>query len=95
VGGKIRDKDGGVAEYRASVPVTVTFTSLCDLVRSYATDPKVADDLCAKLAQAETASTGSARDGLLSSFRNQVDAKTGKGLTANQAAELKLLSMRL
>ena len=55
----------------------------------------MADDLCAKLAQAETASVGSARDGLLAAFRNQVDAKTGKGLTANQAAELKLLSMRL
>jgi uncharacterized protein len=95
VGGKIRDKDGGVAEYGASVRVTVTFTSLCDLVRSYATDPKVADDLCAKLAQAESAPMGSARDGLLAAFRNQVDAKTGKGLTANQAAELTLLSMRL
>jgi hypothetical protein len=94
VGGKIRDKDGGVTEYRASLPVTVTFTSLCDLVRSYATDPKVADDLCAKLAQAESALTGTARDGVLGAFRNQVDAKTGKGLTADQAAELKLLSMR-
>jgi uncharacterized protein len=95
VGGKIRDKDGGVTEYRASVPVTVTFNSLCDLVRVYSSDPKVADDLCAKLAQAQSAPMGSARDGLLAAFRNQVDAKTGKGLTADQAAELNLLSMRL
>jgi hypothetical protein len=95
VGGMIRDKDGDVTEYRASVRVTVTFSSLCDLVRSYSTDPKVADDLCAKLAQAESAATATARDGALGAFRNQVDAKTGKGLTADQAAELKLLSMLL
>jgi hypothetical protein len=95
VGGKIRDKDGDVTEYRAPVVVTVDFSGLCDLVRSYATDPKVADDLCAKLAQAEAAASATARDGVLGAFRNQVDAKVGKGLTADQAAELKLLSMRL
>ncbi len=95
IGGKIRDKDGGVTEYRASVEVFVTFTSLCDLVRSYSTDPQVADDLCDKLAQAEIAPNGNARAGLLTAFRNQVDAKTGKGLTPAQAAQLKLLSTRL
>jgi hypothetical protein len=95
VGGMIQDTDGGVTEYRASVRVTVTFAGLCDLVRSYSTDPKVADDLCAKLEQAESAGTVTARDGALGAFRNQVDAKTGKGLTAEQAAELKLLSLRL
>ena len=94
-GGMIRDKDGGVTEYRATVRVTVTFASLCDLARSYSTDPKVADDLCAKLAQAEAAPTASGRAGLLGAFRNQVDAKVDKGLTAEQAAELKLLSTRL
>jgi hypothetical protein len=94
VGGKIRDKDGDVTQYRAPVVVTVTFSGLCDLVRSYATDPKVADDLCAKLAQAEAASA-TARDGVLGAFHNQVDAKVGKGLTADQATELKRLSMRL
>jgi PKD domain-containing protein/endonuclease/exonuclease/phosphatase family protein len=95
VGGKIRDEDGGVTTYGATVRVTVTFASLCALVGSYATDPKVADDLCAKLAQAEAAPMGTARDGLLAAFRNQVDAKVDKGLTADQAAELKLLSTRL
>lgn len=95
IGAEIRDKDGGVTEYRATVRVIVTFTSLCDLVRSYSTDPKVADDLCAKLAQADSAPTPSGRAGLLGAFRNQVDAKVDKGLTAEQAAELKLLSTRL
>jgi hypothetical protein len=50
---------------------------------------------CAKLAQADAAPTASARAGLLGAFRNQVPAKVGKGLTAEQAAELKLLSTLL
>jgi hypothetical protein len=90
VGAKIQDKDGGVTTYSATVRVTVTFASLCDLVRSYATDPKVADDLCAKLDQAAAGSPGS-----LGAFRNQAYAKVGKGLTAAQADELNQLSMRL
>ena len=36
VGAKVKDKDGGVSEYRGSVAVIVTFDSLCSLVRSYA-----------------------------------------------------------
>jgi PKD domain len=95
VGGQIRDKDGDLTEYRGDVSVTVSSSDLCGLVRAYSTDPKVADDLCAKLAQADAAPTASARAGLLGAFRNQVDAKVGKGLTAEQAAELKLLSKKL
>jgi len=91
----IQDKDKGATTYTATVDVTVTFDSLCDLVRSYSTDPKVADDLCAKLATAEAATTATAQDGALGAFRNQVDAKTGKGLTKDQADELKQLSKLL
>jgi Big-like domain-containing protein len=90
VGAKIQDKDGGVSTYTATVPVTVTFASLCDLVRAYSTDPRVADDLCAKLEQAEAGSVGS-----LGAFRNQAYAKVNKGLTAAQADELNLLSKQL
>lgn len=95
VRGTIKDKDGGVTEYTAQVAVTVTFDSLCALVRSYSTDPKVADDLCAKLATAAEAPAPTAHDGALGAFGNQIDAKVGKGITAEQAAELKLLSTRL
>jgi hypothetical protein len=95
VGAKIQDKDGGVSTYTATVRVTVTFASLCDLVRAYSTDPKVADDLCAKLEQAEEALTPTAHVGALGAFRNQAYAKVNKGLTAAQADELSLLSTQL
>jgi hypothetical protein len=99
VGGKIRDKDGGVTEYRGTVRVVVTVASLCDLVRAYSTDPKAAADLCDKLAKAERAPNANARAGHLTAFRNKVDAKTGtqagKALTDAQAVLLKLLSTRL
>src|SRR5262249_11923651 len=62
---RIEDKDGGETTYTATVQVTVTFTSLCDLVRAYSTDAKVADDLCAKLATAEAAANQNAHDGAL------------------------------
>jgi hypothetical protein len=95
IGAEIRDKDGGVTEYRASVSVSVTFAGLCDLVHAYATDSKIADDLCHKLDAAASAPTATAREGSLGAFRNMVEAKVGKGLTASQAAELKLLSSQL
>jgi hypothetical protein len=64
-----------------------TFTSLCTLVRSYSTDPAVADGLCDKLASAGAAS-GTARRNILNAFRNQLSAQTGKSITADQAAIL-------
>lgn len=95
VGGKVRDKDGGIREYTATVNVTVTFDSLCALVRSYARRQSDADALCAKLADAATGD----KENKLNAFRNMVDAKTGlepgKSFTAEQGALLKLLSRRL
>ena len=95
VGAMIRDKDGGTTEYRATVDVKVSFDGLCHLVRAYSSDPKVAAALCHKLDEAAAAASATAKDGLLGAFRNMVDAKIGKGLTAAEAAELKLLSTQL
>jgi hypothetical protein len=99
VAAKIKDKDGGISEYRASVHVVVTFDSLCALTRSYARNPSVADALCAKLDAAGTAPNDNARDGVLNAFRNQVDGQTGtepgKSFVLDQAAILNRLSLRL
>jgi predicted extracellular nuclease len=95
VAAKIRDKDGDVNEYTATVNIIVTFASLCDLVASYSTDSSVTDQLCHKLQQAAAAPTATARAGLLGAFRNDVDAKVGKGLTQAQADVLKELSKSL
>ena len=99
VGGKIRDRDGGTTESRAGVSVVVTYDSLCSLVRSYAAYSTDADTLCAMLDDARTAGNPTARANILKAFRNAVDARTGtqpdKSFTAQEAAELKLLSTRL
>jgi hypothetical protein len=95
VGAEIQDRNGGITEYRASVAVTVTFDGLCDLVHAYSTDSKLAANLCSKLDEAARAPTESAKAGALGAFQNMVEAKVGKGLTAEQAAELTLLSTQL
>lgn len=99
VGGKVRDKDGGVKEYRGTVSVVATFDGLCSLVRSYAAHPADADTLCAILDDAESAGSPTAKANILKAFRNAVEGRTGtqpdKSFTAEEATELKLLSTRL
>jgi uncharacterized protein len=81
---KIRDKDGGVTKYTASVSVVVTADSLCDLAHEFSSKEDVADALCDKL-----------EDGALRAFRNQVDAQTGKAFTNAEAEILIELSREL
>jgi hypothetical protein len=98
VGAQIKDKDGGVTEYRAAVDVTVTYASLCILVSDLVSDPDVAAGLCAKL---DAASRAGERGDLgtkanqLRAFGNQVDAQTTKAISTADATLLKLLSTRL
>jgi hypothetical protein len=84
VGARVRDKDGGVREYTATVNVTVTVASLCDLVARYAKNAGQANSLCVML-----------QHGQLAAFANEVDAQTGKAFTPEQAATLKRLATRL
>jgi hypothetical protein len=77
----------------------VSYDSLCSLVRSYAAHPADADTLCAMLDDARKAANPNAKANILKAFRNAVDGRTGtqpdKSFTAQQGAELKLLSTRL
>jgi uncharacterized protein len=98
VGGRIRDDDGDMTEYHATVNVVVTFTSLCDLVKRVVSDPGVAQGLCDKLTAASAAAARgntSSKQSQLQAFRNQVDAQVGKSISAADAELLKRLSNRL
>jgi Bacterial Ig-like domain len=98
VGAEIRDKDGGVTAYRASVDVVVTFSSLCSLVGDLVRSPDVAAGLCSKLAAAARAAGRgdfATEQNQLHAFCNQVDAQTTKVISTADAALLKLLSTEL
>jgi hypothetical protein len=104
---EIRDKDGGVTEYTATVQVTVTFTSLCNLTRSYSTKVKLADRLCSLLASAAAdASSGAPQpkpknpprkpaNKYLNRYVKQVNDASGGVFTPTQRATLARLAQRL
>ena len=76
----------------------VTYDSLCALTRTLVSKSSVADGLCDKLATAAAADASgdtATRDGALKAYRNQLDAQTGKSITAANAARLKALSLQL
>jgi hypothetical protein len=81
---KIRDKDGDAREYTAQVAVTNTPDSLCALTRTLVTKAGIGQALCDKLA-----------DGAFKAYRNQLDAQSGKAISAADAALLKSLSLEL
>jgi hypothetical protein len=107
VHGKIQDKDGGVTEYTATVQVTVTFQSLCNLTRSYSTKVQLADRLCGLLASAEAdASSGAPQpkpknpprkpaNKYLNRYVDQVNNASGSAFTSTQKATLSRLAQRL
>jgi predicted extracellular nuclease len=88
VGGKVRDDDGGVTEYRATVNVNVTFASLCALVQQYVDKEGVAQALCSKLDAAASKADRKGQEADLHAFVNQVEAQSGKSMTAAEAATL-------
>jgi uncharacterized protein len=84
VRGAIRDRDGGVTTYGATVSVSVTVDSLCATVQGWAKNAGEANSLCVKL-----------QHGQIEAFDNEVDAQTEKSFTTAQAAILKGLAARL
>jgi hypothetical protein len=76
VGLKVRDKDGGVREYRATVKIRVTFDSLCDLTWAYSDEDAVAKRLCRKLHKAEHAWSPWLRKHYLERYRDIVADET-------------------
>jgi hypothetical protein len=84
VAGRIRDKDGGVSTYTATVAIAVTADSVCALVESMAKNAGQANSLCVKL-----------QHGQIEAFGHEVDAQTGKAFTAEQAALLERLAAQL
>jgi hypothetical protein len=76
----------------------VSFADLCRLTRSYVSKPGIADALCAKLdaaAAADERGDEQAKAGALLAYVSQVEAQTGKSLTAAQAANLIDLASKL
>ena len=94
VGGKVKDDDGGVTEYRDTVAVVVTFASLCELTKTYVANEGIANALCAKL-QTAAAADARGKDEELHNYVNQVRAQSGKALTAEHAATLIALAGHL
>jgi hypothetical protein len=99
VGGRVRDKDGGTSEYRATVAVGVTFDSLCDLTRAYSNDPAVAAVLCAVLDAAERVQIPVLRQAILAGYRLGVALETGNrprdAFSPTEGATLQRLSRSL
>jgi hypothetical protein len=73
----VRDKDGGVTEYTATVGVVVTFDSLCNLTKAYSSKPAVANALCVLLRTAEQTRIRLVREAALLAYRVGVVLATG------------------
>jgi GH35 family endo-1,4-beta-xylanase len=86
---------GNVGTGSTTFTVTVTFASLQSLVRMFSTDPDVTAGLNDKLAAAGGSANKTARHNQLNAFVNEVDAQTGKALTAAQAQTLSQLALAL
>ncbi len=98
VGGKVRDDDGGVTEYRATVQVIVTYDSLCALTRAYSSNATVANVACATLRVAEQAAARGqllAKRVAIAAYVLQVRLQSGKAFTPDEAAILIALAREL
>ena len=89
------DVAGNVGSGATTFDVTVTFTSLENLVQRFSTDPDVTAGLNDKLDAAAGSTNKAARDKQLQAFVYEVNAQTGKALTTAQAQILISLGQAL
>lgn len=89
------DKAGNAGSGSFSFTVSVTTGSLCNLVRAWVANNGIANSLCVKLQNAEKANTPNARAGMIGAFINEVQAQSGKALTADRATILIALANAL
>jgi hypothetical protein len=82
------DAAGNVGTGSTTFTVGVSFADLEALVTLFSTNAGVANGLNAKLEAAAHAPNANAKSGQVGAFQNQVNAQTGKALTAAQAAVL-------
>lgn len=95
VRGRITDDDGGSTTYTKVVSVQVTHASLCQLTREYSSDPKTADSLCKKLADAAGTGGKGPKQEKIQAYIDQVQSKRGKDFTNAEADTLIRLANRL
>lgn len=92
------DRAGNQATAMAAFEVRVTYGSLCALTQRFVTKTGVASSLCSKLRAAEAASlrgSTNALAGLMHAYSREVDAQTGKSISAANAAILLRLAAAL
>ncbi|MFD0693251.1 hypothetical protein ACFQZT_04015 [Paenibacillus sp. GCM10027628] len=90
------DLAGNTGTASFTFQVSVTYDGVCELIRQFAVDDLgIANGLCSKLLNAQEAEIRgnlNAKEGMLHAFLNEVDAQSGKKLTAEQAQILKKLA---
>jgi hypothetical protein len=89
------DNAGNSSAASETVTVVDTPPGLKSLVDQFSTSPGVTNGLGAKLDAIAQAPNANAKAGSVRAFINQVNAQTGKGLTADQAATLIQLVQQL
>ena len=68
--------------------MNITYDKLSDLVEQFVTKPGIVNSLLAKLDNAQKAGAKgntNAKEGMIGAFINEVEAKTGKAISAEHA----------
>jgi hypothetical protein len=89
------DLAGNTSVGSTTFTVEVTAGSLCNLTRTFSSEPRVADRLCCLLARAESARCCRQAEEALEEVREEICEETGEAFTEAQAAVLDALAASL